>query len=365
MSVIHGIGRSNPGVPIAQNALLELALRYNAASRAERVRLARIYRGTKVTQRYSVLTGEASTPEEAMGRVHDFYAPPDDHSVDTPTTLKRMQRYERSATPLADRACRDAMRHCDTEPADITHLITVSCTGFSAPGVDLQLVDALGLSPCVSRTHIGFMGCHGALNGLRVADAFARADSNHRVLLCCVELCTLHFQYGSDPQDAVANALFGDGAAAVIVSGEDSGDNNVRIASFRSIKLPDTASLMSWHIGDEGFGMRLDSKVPQRVQQHLRPFLTDWLSPFNLAIDTIGGWIVHPGGPKIVDAVRQSLDLSEDQTAASMNVLREFGNMSSPTVLFITEALRRKNAPKPWVILAFGPGLVVEACLIV
>lgn len=359
---IQGIGLATPGQPIKQTDLLELACRYNAETRAERGRLERIYRGTKVEHRYSVLSDTAEDSVEAVKRLYDFYGDPSESS--SPHTEQRMLRYEDAALTLAAEACRIALADSDTQPDDITHLITVSCTGFSAPGLDLMLIDELGLNPGVGRTHIGFMGCHGAINGMRVADAFATSDPSHRVLLCCVELCTLHFQYGNDPQDAVANALFGDGAAALVGAGVDANKQSPVIQSFRSLKLQGTEAMMSWRIGDEGFRMRLDSKVPDQVESQLKPFVEDWLSTQQLSIEEVGGWVIHPGGPKVIDAVEESLGLCDGKATISRGVLRDYGNMSSPTVLFITERMRRSGTCKPWVMLGFGPGLVIEACLI-
>lgn len=362
MMQIHGIGLATPGHPIKQTDLLELACRYNAQTRAERSRLQRIYRGTKVEHRYSVLSDSAEDSAHAMKSIHDFYGDPSGSR--SPRTQERMVRYERSALTLAAEACQSALTDSNNQPDDISHLVTVSCTGFSAPGLDLTLIDELGLNPGVGRTHIGFMGCHGAINGMRVADAFATADPSQRVLLCCVELCTLHFQYGNDPQDAVANALFGDGAGALVGSSADPNKEAPIIQSFRSLKLRDTEAMMSWRIGDEGFRMRLDSQVPDQVESRLKPFVEDWLTTQRLSIDEIGGWVIHPGGPKVIDAVVESLGLCKAMADISRGVLRDYGNMSSPTVLFITERMRRSGNPKPWVVLGFGPGLVIEACLI-
>jgi predicted naringenin-chalcone synthase len=358
---ILGLGTATPGEPIAQTDLFELARLHNATGPAERTRLKRIYRGTKVAQRHSVLSLINNATPGGIQNLVDFFGRT---AREQPlSTRRRMAVYREQALPLAERACREALRNSRAQPADITHLVTVSCTGFDAPGVDLGLIDALGLASSVARTHIGFMGCHGAVNALRVADAFARTDPAARVLICCVELCTLHFQYGSDAQDAVANAIFADGAAAAVCGVTD--DTRSPIArSFFSKKIEATESLMAWAVGDEGFRMRLDSRVPGVVQSRLRGAIGGWLETEGYALQAITGWVIHPGGPKIIDAVQAALDLPADATALSRAVLRDFGNMSSPTVLFILERHLRRSAPGPWVVLAFGPGLVIEAALI-
>src|SRR5262249_30830043 len=136
-----------------------------------------------------------------------------------PSTAERMQLYAAEAPPLAVEAAGKALAESGVEPASFTHLVTVSCTGLVAPGVDFALIRGLGLQPTVERTHVGFMGCHGAMNGLRAANAFATADPAARVLVCAVELCSLHYHFGNDPDKALANAIFADGAAAVVGCG--------------------------------------------------------------------------------------------------------------------------------------------------
>lgn len=356
-----GLGLATPGNPIPQSDLFELARRFNADDDTQRTKLKRIYRGTKVRQRHSVLSLSGNGAPSRVERLYSFYDEPGRTAY--PGTRSRMAEYERHALPLATRACEQALDDSAADPSDITQLITVSCTGFRAPGLDLGLIDTLGLYPTVGRTHIGFMGCHGAINGLRVADAFASGDPGQRVLLCCAELCTLHFQYGSDPQDAVANAIFADGAAAVVAGHSTDAPPLASTRSFFSTRLEATESMMSWQIGDEGFRMRLDSKVPDQIQGRLHETISAWLATQKLDIDDIAGWVIHPGGPKILDAVESALQLPPDATAASREVLRDYGNMSSPTILFILDELRRRGVPAPWVALGFGPGLVIEAVL--
>ena len=361
MMQIKSIGLATPGQPIPQSDLLELALRYNAETKAERIRLERIYRGSKVKHRHSVLGALAQNSDQALKSVLNFYQ--HDHPKG-PGTHERMRAYELNVSTLSGEACEAAICGCEINPASITQLITVSCTGFVAPGQDAGLIASLGLSPTIGRTHIGFMGCHAALNALRVADSFIRADPNQSVLLCCTELCTLHFQYGSDPQDAIANALFADGAAALVATSQDSTASQPCTQSFHAENLPETRDKMSWRIANHGFQMRLDAEVPKTIQSALKPSIAGWLENLGLGLDEIRSWAIHPGGPKILDSVQESLGLNEQTTRLSREVLSEYGNMSSPTVLFILDRMMRQKAPKPWVILGFGPGLAVEACLL-
>jgi prepilin-type processing-associated H-X9-DG protein len=211
------------------------------------------------------------------------------------------------------------------------------------------------------------MGCHGALNGLRVARAYIEADPNARVLLCAIELCTLHHQYGWNPDQIVANALFADGSAAVVcVPATDAHQSEATLSALSSAStiVPETEDLMSWRIGDHGFQMGLSPRVPDVIRGTLRPWLAGWLAKEGVELDQVGQWAIHPGGPRILQACVEALELPSEAIAASKGVLAEFGNMSSPTILFILDRLQQQNAPGPWVLLAFGPGLTVEAALV-
>lgn len=279
-----------------------------------------------------------------------------------PSTGTRNRMYGEIAPPLAVKAAADALKESGVKPSAVSHLVIVSCTGFVAPGVDLALVGGLGLKPTVERTHVGFMGCHGAINGLRTANAYTSADPNAVVLMVAVELCSLHYHFGDDPEKVVANALFADGAAAVV------GVNEVgpwRVAGTGSCLIPDTANAMSWIVGDHGFEMTLSKQVPKRIAADLRPWMGEWLGRHGLTVETVGSWAVHPGGPKIIDAVETALGLPAGATDVSRQVFAEYGNMSSPTVLFIVNELRKRGAARPCVLLAFGPGLTAEAALVV
>ena len=328
----------------------------------ERARTLRaLYRRSGVARRRSVVLESADGPLDSR---QSFFRPARDEDDLGPATAERMKVYEEAAPELATVAARRALENAGVDPCSVSHLITVSCTGFIAPGVDAAIIDGLGLQRTTQRTNVGFMGCHGALNGLRVARSFMDADPEHVPLVCAVELCTLHFAYGWDPDMLVANALFADGAAAV-VGGRPSGSvDSWSVAGTGTLLMPDSGDDMSWRIGDHGFRMTLSARVPGLIAANLRGWMTDWLGAFELTIGDVESWAVHPGGPRILSSVEQALDLSRDQTAVSRDVLSECGNMSSATVLFILDRLRRQKAPRPCVALAFGPGLVVEALLI-
>jgi predicted naringenin-chalcone synthase len=325
-----------------------------------------LYRQSEIEKRYLVL-GDQVVQDFIHGTRHSqsIFLPSGTADDRGPTTHQRMQIYVAEAFPLALRAARQALTESGLAANDLTHIITVSCTGFSAPGVDVALIKALGLPPTVERTHIGFMGCHGALNGLRVARAFTAAEPEARVLLCAVELCSLHFQPGWDPQRMVPTALFADGAAAVVGTGGAERNGCWRVIANGAGLFPDCEDAMTWNLGDHGFDMTLSTKVPNLIEANLRPWLESWLARQGFGIKEIGSWAIHPGGPRILNAVAETLGLNAAATEVSREVLTQHGNMSSPTVLFILDRLRRQGAPLPCVALGFGPGLAAEAVLFV
>ncbi len=325
-----------------------------------------LYRRGGIQSRYSVLL-EASSEEEALAeRFYWTTRGPEDRG---PGTAERMQRYEREASQLTVQAATNALIDAGVDPQQLTHLVTVSCSGFSAPGVDLDLIEKLGLNRTVSRTHVGFMGCHGALNGLRVARAIALSEPDAIVMVCAVELCTLHYQYGWDPQKIVANSLFADGAAAVVGRGSvDRASTDVAlpggVVGNYSFVVPDTADMMTWKIGDHGFEMTLSPEVPGIITRYLPSALSEFLGRFDLTISDVRSWAVHPGGPRILAATAEAAGLSDAQIDPSVSIFQRCGNMSSPTVLFILEELRRRQMETPCVMLGFGPGLNVEMALL-
>lgn len=283
-----------------------------------------------------------------------------------PTTQERMAMYAEHARPLATAASTRALETAGIGADAVTHLITVSCTGFDAPGVDVHLFDQLGLPATTQRLHIGFMGCHGAINGLRAARGLVAADPAARVLLCAVELCSLHFKFQWDPERILGNVLFADGAAALVAARHEPEDGAVcQLRDTGSCLLADSREAITWNVGDSGFDMTLSNRVPGLIGEQLRPFIADWLASLGHSIDAIGSWAVHPGGPRILESVDEALGLENKALATSRSVLNELGNMSSPTMLFILDRLLRNSAPRPCVMLGFGPGLAAEVALLV
>jgi alpha-pyrone synthase len=323
--------------------------------------LPNVYERSGVETRHQVLGG--GFVADALAGTRDSGSPflpgPDQRG---PRTALRMRLYAEHAPPLALDATRKALAESGVSPGRVTHLVTVSCTGFFAPGVDQFLIRTLKMSDDVERVHVGFMGCHGAINGLRTALALAQTPGAV-VLLVCVELSSVHYYTGDVPDKVVANALFADGAAALVGVGERVPGKPAVTATGSRI-LPDTSDDMSWTVGDYGFEMTLSQRIAPLIGAAARPWLTQWLAPRGLTPEAVRSWAVHPGGPRILNATQEALGLTTDQMAASRAVLAECGTMSSPTVLFIYDRLRRAAAAGPTVLLAFGPGLVAEAALV-
>jgi predicted naringenin-chalcone synthase len=373
---IIGIGLAVPEHGWAQDRLGELCVSL-CGLEGDAARLARtLHRRSGIERRGCVLL--SPTPSEmdadrsglapAAIATDDlaFFAPGANSGDRGPTTAARMALYQRLAPPLAARAAAEALRDAGTLPSAITHLVTVSCTGFAAPGADLELVKLLGLSSRVQRVHIGFMGCHGAINALSVARALAVANAH--VLVVCVELCSLHWHVTTRPDRLVANSLFADGASAcVVVPGSSTGmPAGIELLGTASIIFPGSEAAMAWEIGDHGFEMTLAEGVPGLIREHLRPWLAtvcEVAAPPSGALASLH-WCVHPGGPRVLDAVQDALALPVDALALSRSVLRDHGNMSSATVLFILQRMRLAGARGPTGMLAFGPGICAEACFV-
>jgi predicted naringenin-chalcone synthase len=358
---VHGIGTAVPAYAATQEDAAAAAAQYGCTSPEQQRQLKALYRLTRVRKRHSVVLEDGTRP----GDVRQSFFPPmrgdDDRG---PSTAARMARYERDAPPLGAQAAMAALQDAGRKAADVTHLVTVSCTGFSAPNFDLGLVRELGLPRTVARTHVGFMGCHGALNALRVAGGYAGSAPGACILVCAVELCSLHYQYGWNSDLVVSNGIFADGAAALVGGGGpgQAGDGWM-LARSGSALLEDSAELMAWRIGDHGFEMSLSPRVPGVIERELGPWLDGWLASEGLGRGRIATWAIHPGGPRILESVAAATGIGRDDYAISQEVLGEFGNMSSPTILFILDRLRRRNAPRPCLALGFGPGLAVEAAL--
>lgn len=278
-----------------------------------------------------------------------FYAP-----GAFPDTAARMRAFESFAPALA---CATVERLLDmSERARISHLITTCCTGLSAPGVDQDVIERCGLSSGVERTMVGFMGCYAAINALRLARHIVRSEPDARVLIVNVELCTLHFHETTDLDQLLSFLIFGDGCAAALVSSDGTG---IALDGFRTLLIPQTRELITWAIRDFGFDMVLSGRVPNAIQTGLQAHADDIVD--GASAQAIDLWAVHPGGRTVLDAVERAFALNAEALAASRAVLRDYGNMSSATVMFVLDEIMRMGARGArGCAMSFGPGLSAE-----
>lgn len=281
-----------------------------------------------------------------------------------PSTAERNEIYKREAPRLAQEAAEQALAQWSGERNEITHVISVSCTGMIAPGIEFLLIDQLGLSRSVDRLGINFMGCFGAFRGLAMARALAQQDPSHRVLVVCTELCSLHFQTDMSPDTYVANALFADGSAAVVVGQPKEGESVLwEIERTGQYALEESQQEMTWEAGDTGYLMRLTLEVPKRIRENIGQFAARLLGGAE-GFSTCS-WAVHPGGKAVLHAVAQACQLTRAHLESSWEILRRCGNMSSATFLFILDELIKNGKRSGKTIgLGFGPGLSMEGILL-
>jgi alpha-pyrone synthase len=320
--------------------------------RRSRLLFERMVSRSEIRQRWSCLAPAAPDSNERLD-ADGFYT-----FGSFPSTGARMQRFEREAPVLAAKAVErlglgDAAQH-------VTHLIVTSCTGLSAPGIDFEVMRRCNLRPSVERNLLGFMGCNAAINALKLARHIVRSTPDAQVLVVCIELCTLHLQESEDIERLLTFMLFADGCAAALISAEPSG---FALDRFHAEVMPEAAGHITWNIRDSGFDMLLAGEVPATVGAALRSGsdrVLSGASPREIAL-----WAVHPGGRTVLDAVETAFDLEPSALSVSRAVLRNYGNMSSPTVLFVLEAMMRENPPAGarGCAMAFGPGLTAETML--
>ena len=363
-----GLGTALPPHRIAQADIAEFLTRVAQAQPNCPPQFARyvqyLARNSAIDHRYSVVADYAQQDASAF----DFY-PTNWALHPSPSTAERMQLYRRASVELAETAARRALADAGLPSEAVTHVVLSTCTGFFAPGPDVVLIDRLGLSPSVQRSILGFMGCFAGLNGLRTADHIVRAEPDAVVLQIAVELCSLHFQTEADLSMLVSNLLFADGAAAAVYRrAPGRRELAMRVGATASSVCADSEDQMGWTIGNHGFVMSLADSVPRRLQALAPTFVADLLEQRDLTRSDVQGWAVHPGGKKILTAIGEALDLDDEQLAASFSILREHGNMSSATVLFVLDRLLNLRPPQsqePIVALSFGPGLTMEGALLV
>ncbi len=357
MPKITAIGTANPANCHQQNDIMRFMLDANNPDEKNRKLLPILYHRSGIDTRYSIF------PDFSQTRGQWFFF--GDNNT-TPSLENRMAFYNQEAVELSVSAIEDCLNTAKTaiNIQEITHLITVTCTGLSAPGLDIQLVQALNLSPNIVRTSVNFMGCYAALHALKIADAFCRADTSAKVLVVCTELCTLHFQKSNDVDAILSSTLFADGSAACLING-DNDAKGLEIKQFYSqIALSGQAD-MAWQLSSTGFLMTLSSHVPKLIKQEIKNLLENSLQKLGLTTENITDWAIHPGGKNILEAVATSLELGSEALNESYEILKNYGNMSSPTILFVLKKMMENTAKTGNIFaIAFGPGITMESVIL-
>ena len=359
MAFIRHLETLVPEISYPQDLAGEILSSRSESDRTRRY-IRKVYAESGIAQRHSVVPDFLQS-ESGPGL---FIA--EDGSPREPTTGERNDVYVREAKKLIPEIARNAVANCEgIEASDITHVITVSCTGFFNPGPDLLVIDALDLSPKVQRYHLGFMGCYAAFPALKMASQFCDLDESATVIVVCLELCSIHLQNKDDLDSIVANSVFADGAAAAIVSARSpaKGQRAYRINQFACNLAREGIEDMAWDIGDHGFNIVLSKYVARIIGAGIKGLIEEVFSGSELTPGDMARWAVHPGGRAILDKIETSLELTPEQIQASREILSAYGNMSSATVLFVLASILAEESTRDGdavCAMAFGPGLTIE-----
>lgn len=354
MSKIISIGTSVPQYRHDQMDIMNFMQQVYAVNEAEKRKIRYLYNQSGIRQRYSVIP-DYSAP------IHEwkFYTPSENFEP-FPSLETRMNLFNRHAPALSIDAIRKCLDHVH-DPKKITHLITVSCTGMSAPGLDLMITEMMDLDKSIFRTSVNFMGCYAAIHALKIADTICKSNALAQVLIVCTELCTLHFQKEKTVDNITSSLLFGDGSAAALITSSDYNYAGIELKSFYSEIVPKGKRDMAWELSSTGFLMTLSGYIPDLIEEDLNTITNQSFERAKITKQDISHWCIHPGGKRVLEAVQKSLDIDESNLQSSYHVLNEFGNLSSATILFILkEMMQNKKAIRNIFGAAFGPGLTVE-----
>jgi predicted naringenin-chalcone synthase len=337
-------------------------LKVHGLNGTEANRLRALYRATGIKYRHSVIPDYQNQNRQFFPETEDLEP--------FPRVEQRMDLYRQNALGLALNAIEDCIAQLPAfDITNVTHLITVSCTGMYAPGLDIELVEQLQLHPSVKRIAVNYMGCYAAVNAIKLADSICRSESDANVLIACVELCSLHFQKGNSKDNLLANALFSDGAGAVLQSSQPHDGLKIQPQKFYCHLVRQGKKHMAWSIGNFGFEMSLSSYVPDLIKSGVRELLSGLLQDTGLQLSEVDYFAIHPGGKLILEEVERELDIPRVKNEFPFQVLRDYGNMSSVTILFvlkkILDSFRNSSVEKGTILgMAFGPGLTLESMIL-
>jgi predicted naringenin-chalcone synthase len=362
MSVwIHKIETVVPETIYTQEAAGEQLAGWAKEEQDQR-RIRILHKKSGISKRHSVIDSYEN------GTDHDFFSRDAGGELIEPTTAERNEIFRKTSIPLICDAVDQVFKdNIDFSSSEVTHLITVSCTGFYNPGPDFYIVENCGLAETVQRYHVGFMGCYASMPAMDMARQFCEADKAAVVLVVSLELCSLHVQVNGGKDAMLANALFSDGVAACLISARPpSGHRSaLRLGKRFSQLVPDGEGAMAWTIGDHGFEMVLSAYVPKIIGSNIHDLVSKALAIESSSVSDVDLWALHPGGKAIIESVQQALELESTQLEASRETLKNYGNMSSATILFVLkELLNNRNEKRVQNVcaIAFGPGLTVEIC---
>lgn len=358
MSKIVSIATAVPAFEHQQEELFRFADTVFSNSEEDSRKLKFLYNHSGINKRYSVL------PDFNVSREERTFFPTTANLEPFPTVEQRLAVYNDNAAALSVTAIHDCI-HNNISTTEITHLITVSCTGISAPGLDLQIMEQMGLPSSVTRTSVNFMGCYAAVHAMKLADAFCTSAPNSNVIVVCTELCTLHFQKEKSIDNITSSLLFGDGCAAMLIQPDQSAYKGIRLNSFFSDVSFKGKNEMAWEISSKGFLMTLSGYVPALIKEDFKTLVEKALHNAGKKKEDITHWCIHPGGKQIVQSIGNSMELNEDALQYAYDVLKDYGNMSSATIVFVLQkilATLQQNPSENVLIFgaAFGPGLTME-----
>ncbi len=359
MSKIVSIATGVPEYKHQQDDILSFANAIHSKNETDSRKLKFLYHQSGISTRYSVI------PDYNLPMHERQFYPPTEDLEPFPNLEKRMEWYDKNAGVLSAKTIRECISG-KISVEEITHLITVSCTGMSAPGIDLEIMEALNLSSNIFRTSVNFMGCYAAIHALKIADALCKADTAANIIIVCTEFCTLHFQKENTIDNITSTLLFADGCAAVLVQADKSLLKGIILKSFFSDVSFRGKKDMSWQLSSKGFLMTLSGYVPDLVKEDFNKLVSKALDKASLQKEDINYWCIHPGGKKILQCIRQSLQLKDEDLSFSYEVLKDYGNMSSPTILFVLQKIlaniesEKKSERQTIFGAAFGPGLTME-----
>ena len=288
------------------------------------------------------------------------------HNKPDPDTAQRMKLFKKEALKLASKVCLDVLKKSKTKIQEITHIISITCTGISAPGLEIELIQKLGLASTTQRHAVNFMGCYAAFHGFKLADMICKTNENAKVLLVSVELCSLHFRSDESDDNLLSTYLFSDGAAACIFSADKPKESpSLRMIDFASLLVADAKEEMSWNVGNTGFEMQLSKSIPRHLESHLKAAFDALIKNNNTSPIQIKHFAIHPGGKNILKAFEKALNISETKLKESYHVLLNFGNMSSASVIFVLNHILNNPTSNEGLVYAaaFGPGLTIESGL--